>query len=60
VRLEEVIDDPNEDKVYVVMEFLSGGPIYVEGRAPSTSAFLFIVFLTLQFPLPHSNTGTRL
>ena len=28
----QVIDDPNEDKVYVVMEFLSGGPIHKEGH----------------------------
>ncbi|KAF9049824.1 kinase-like domain-containing protein [Panaeolus papilionaceus] len=27
VRLVEVIDDPKEDKIYMVMEYLSGGPV---------------------------------
>jgi len=30
----QVIDDANEPKIYVVMEYLSRGPVHSEGRAP--------------------------
>ena len=38
VRLHEVLNDPGEDKVYIVMEFLGGGPIMAEGDPPLSQA----------------------
>jgi serine/threonine protein kinase len=34
IRLYEVIDDPSSDNLYLVMEYMHGGPCFVRNQSP--------------------------